>query len=496
MGILGIDVGTTGCKATLFGDSGIITATSYREYKTLHLGDGRYEIDPNVVWENVKEVVLDCTIHSREVIRGISVSSFGEAAVYLDEEDNVIRNSMLYTDSRGDLEVIEIEDKIGTNYIKDSTGLSLHKMYTLPKLLWIRNNELDNYKRIRSILLFGDFITYRLSGKRFIDPALASRSMICNISDKEWDKRILQDLDLDKSMFSIIKPIGFCIGKINEEISTLLNLDKDCEVYVGSHDQVCASIGSMAVEVDSAMLGLGTVSCMTPVFRPEKICLENLLNYPIVPFTDSLSMTYVVNFTSGSLLRWFRDEIAHHETIRAMENSENVYTLLGENMPSDPTNLFVLPHFAGSGTPIMDPLSKGVMYGLGLETTRYSIYKALMEGVAYELKYNLDYIEKSGISINCFYGTGGGTNSKDWCQIISDITEKPLHVLNQKESGNIGLYGIVSVAMGRFATYDQAIKEVNSIDYTVLPSVNSQIYKKNYLDYVKLYKLSIKMKEV
>jgi len=491
MGILGIDLGTTGCKATLFNNIGQIMSTSYKEYKTIHLGQCKYELDPNVVWEKVQEVILECTLNSRDIIKGISVSSFGEVAVYLDEANKVVRNSILYTDSRGDEEILDIVEKLGERYIKKTTGLAVHKMYTLPKLLWVKNNEPKLYKKIKKVMLFGDYIQYCLSGKRFIDPALASRTMMFNIKSVDWDVDILSAFELDKSLFSEINNIGTDIGQVTDEISLTLNIDKHCQVFIGSHDQVCATIGSNAFDEKSAMLGMGTVSCVTPIFKKANVNLDGLKNYPIVPFMNNLTLTYVVNFTSGSLLRWFRDEIALHEMKRSMENSEDVYSILGSIMPEDPTELIVLPHFAGSGTPIMNPSSNGMIYGLKLETSRGSIYKSLMEGVAYELRYNLDFIEKEGIPLEVLYGTGGGTNSREWCQIISDITRKTVHVMSHKESGNIGLYAIVTVGLKRASNYREALKGVNDISETFIPSDVPQ-YKTQYGKYKKLYEFSEK----
>lgn len=495
MGILGIDIGTTGCKATLFTDSGTVIFTSYREYNMIQLGDGLYELDPLFVWDKCKDVILDCTTYSKEPVDGLAVSSFGEAAVYLDKNNNVIRNSILYTDSRGDSEVDKIDSVLGSEYIKKSTGLSLHKMYTLPKLLWIKKNEPQNYKEINYVPLFGDYITYCLTGKRYIDPALASRTMMFNITKNEWDLTILKQFNINIELLSQIKPIGFCIGEIRDDIRNSLKLQSTCKVFVGSHDQVCASIGSMSIKPDSAMLGLGTVSCVTPVFDNDSIELGTLDNYPVVPFTKSLSMTYVVNLSSGAILKWYRDEVALYETKQLLEESDNVYEFLESKIPDEPTDLYVLPHFAGSGTPTMNPKSKGLIYGLRLDTNRYTIYKAIMEGICYELNYNLEYISERNISISNLYATGGGANTRKWCQIFADITGKTIHVLRNKESGNLGLYGIVSTGLSLSDSFMKALENVNTVEYIARPGQYHELYKEKYKKYQKLYLMSMTLEE-
>jgi len=327
MSIIGLDIGTTGCKCTIFGIDGNIASYSYSEYDTKSPQPGYYEIDPVEVWESVKKVIFNAVRSYRgERIKALSISSFGEAAVPVDKNGRVLANSIIYMDKRGSEECKIIETALGKEKIMQISGVSSHPMYTISKVMWIKKNTPDIYNRAWKLMLFGDFISFCLTGDPVIDHSLASRTMAFDIISKEWSDEILDAAKIDKKIFSKISPSGTIIGEVKKEIAKVLGLSDGVLVVTGGHDQVCAAVGAGILSEGMAIDGIGTVECITPVFnRPviNKVMLEN--KYNCAPFAKKdMYASYAFNFTGGSLLKWYRDTFALHQ--------KEYYDLIGKNI--------------------------------------------------------------------------------------------------------------------------------------------------------------------
>lgn len=488
MYIGGLDVGTTGCKLTVYSDNGSYIDNEYVEYDVSRIS-GKHEIDAENIFASVCTCIKNtCKKHSE--LSAIGITSFGETFAVIDDKDRVLMPSMLYTDARGKCEVDKLSESIGTDKITYISGTQPHQMYSIPKIMWIRKNHPEIYGRIKRILLMQDYIVYMLTGVAHIDYSLAARTMGFDIRKKTWSKEIFNAAKIDLSLMSEPVPSGTAAGKIKAGVANELNIQTDILIVNGCHDQVAAAIGAGVFEVGTAVDGSGTVECITPVF--DKIPENKKLyeeGYSVVPYVfDDTYVSYALSFTGGAVLKWFRDNFSQHECAICRENNENIYKYLDGNIPDDPTEILVMPHFAGAANPYTDNGSKAVFVGLTLEHTRNDVYKALMEGVAYEAMINIKNMESYGIEFKKIVAAGGGASSEKWLQIKADIFGKPISALSAKEAGACGTCMLVSVAVGVCKNLKAAAEIFVKERSIYFPNEKNKLkYGKQFEAYKKIY---------
>ncbi len=485
-------MGTTGVKCIIIDQLGSVKAQAYKEYKIESPGPGLYELNPLLIWEAVREVVRTSVRNACQYgknLAGISVSSLGEAVVLLDSNGQALGNSLLYVDSRGSKQLEMLISKLGEQYLVENTGLKPHIMYTLPKLIWIKDNKPHLYANIKSILTIGSYILYRLGSRPVIDYTLASRTMAFNVRKLCWDENIISAAEIENSLFPELAPPGTLLGPVDPLLSADLGLPRSTQLILGAHDQVCGALGAGISEERTASYNLGTVACICPVFSSE-VNLKQISNnnFPLVPYLDGSYTTYAFSFSGGSLLKWFRDQFGQDEQKLAEENSCSFYEIMNEKASLQPTGIYALPHFTGSGTPHMDPLSRGALIGLSINTTRAEIYRCLMEGVTYEMRYNTECLEEAGVFIDRFKVCGGGARSDLWLQITADIMNREIIALDISEAGIMGAVALTAATIGPYSNYQQASQQLVTVKNHYYPDKeNSILYDEYYRNYRKVY---------
>ncbi|MBE6608874.1 MAG: carbohydrate kinase [Ruminococcaceae bacterium] len=482
MFIGGLDIGTTGCKLSVYSDKGEFVFNSYKEYE-INRVNGMHEIDAQTIFDSVCDVI--CETVKKYDLEAVGVTTFGETFVALDEDDNVLLPSMLYTDPRGNDECKTLCEKLGEKRLIEISGVKPHPMYSLPKIMWIKNNLSEVYSKIKRILLMEDYIIYKLCGNACIDYSLAARTMAFDIRNKCWSREIFDAAGIDPSLMSDIVQAGNVAGTLKNELAEALGAKKSFKIVNGSHDQVASTVGAGIFRSGEAVDGTGTVECIVPIFDkiPENSELYDK-GYAVVPYVvENTYVCYAFSFTGGAVLKWFRDNFA-----AKYKESENIYAQLDANVKDAPTGILVLPHFAGAATPYMDNLSRAAIVGLTLEHNESDIYKALMEGVTYEIMINIEHLEHFGIKPDKIYATGGGASSDVWLQIKADILNRPVTSLAAKEVGACGTCMLAGVGIGIYKDLEEAKKYFVKQKNTAYPDDSkNEIYAKYYSAYRKLY---------
>ena len=473
----GLDVGTTGCKLTVYNEKGEFLFKAYEEYEASRT-EGEHEIDAEEIFRGVKSVIRQAA--KDYPIDAMGVTTFGETFVMLDAEDKVLLPAMLYTDPRGEAQCRALCVSFGEEALINICGVKPHAMYSLPKVMWIRENRPEIYGKAKRVLLMADYIVYMLSGQAKIDYSLAARTMALDIRKKEWSQEIFAAAGLPCELFSQVVPTGSIAGNIRPELCEDLGLSPNTKIVVGTHDQVASALGAGVMEVGHAVDGTGTVECITPVF--DTIPTDKALydeGYCVVPYVfPGTYVCYAFSFTGGAVIKWYRD----------MLSQEKSYQKLDASVPEGPTDLLVLPHFAGAATPYMDNGSKACILGLTLAHTGADIYKALLEGVTYEMMMNLSRLERGGISPTALYATGGGAMSDVWLQIKADILNRPIISMSAKEVGACGTCMLVGVAVGLFPDLAKAKEVFVKENKVYRPDENrAKQYEGRYRAYEKLY---------
>ena len=486
MAIAGIDVGTTGSKCTIYSADGRFLGDAYEEYTEVAAD----ELDGGMVWRCVKQVLRDAARKAGEPVRAVGVTSFGETAILLDEKDEPVCPSILYTSFKGDRECEALKEHFGREYLCRVTGVAPHSMYSVPKLMWVSKNDPETFSRTKHICLFSDYIVYMLSGVHQIDYSLAARTMALNVETLSWDKDILDFAGIPMELMPRIVPTGTQAGTIRPEVAQELGLPADAVIVTGCHDQVGAAVGTGTLKKGMAVDGTGTVECITPVYGKE-IEPEKLYDYgyAIIPYLDrERFVTYAFSFTGGALLKWYRDNLAREEAAAAKAAGKSAYDEFNSAVKPGPSGLLILPHFAGAATPYMDNDAKGIIAGVTMETEKADIYKALMEGVTFEMRVNMELLEAAGIKIDSLLATGGGARSALWLQMKADILNRPIYSLGEAQSGTLGCIMLSGVACGIYKDLEEAAEVFirRGAEYQPDPEMH-KAYESWYQKYKKLY---------
>ena len=479
MKIAGLDIGTTGCKLTVFDETGSYLGKAYRDYPVRRHVSG-HEIDISVMMESVYAVMAEMAAQYPD-IGGIGVTSFGETFVMVDEAGEPLHNALLYTDHRGADECRELAEKLGSEKIAAITGLAPHEMYSIAKMMWIRRHRPEVYAAAKRIHLIEDFVVWHLTHKAQIDYSLAARTMAFDINTLTWSRELFEAAGIDPSLMSEPVPSGTSAGVLTLAAVQRTGLQQDCVIVSVSHDQVSAAVGAGAFDGSVAVDGAGTVECLTPIYDSiPDISVMAKSFFSVVPYVvPGKYVAYAFSYTGGALIQWAMETFGKGETNESMEEAYG---------KDEPTGLLVLPHFAGAATPYMDTGSKGAVLGLTTATTAAELYRACMEGVAYEMKLNNDALADSGIAFTRLNATGGGARSSVWMQMKADVLNLPITALKTTDAGTVGSAMLTGIAVGLFPDLNDAAAHMVQETETYYPRpVLHEKYKKIYERYRQVY---------
>lgn len=483
MNYLSIDVGTTGCKCQLFSQKGDILEYFFEEYPFKRI-DGENYVNVEVVWDCLKRMIAQ--VAKKREINSFCISSLGESFVLLDKDDNVLFYPMLYTDARGEAQAKEITEKIGEEKAFLITGVLPHSMYSLAKLLWIKEERPEIYEKADKVMLVCDYFGYLLSGKRVIDYGLAARTGAFDVEKLCFSNEVLQAVGVESSLFSTPKRAGSIVGEIKPELIKELGIKGDPVLVLGSHDQICTSLGAGLLEVGDAVDGMGTVECITTLFDKKPTDYQmGKQGYPCVPYAvEGLYCTYILNYSCGSGVNWLRKNVMHNYK----GEEENFFKYIEKDMTDEPTGILTLPYFGGACTPYQDLNAKAAFINLTTETPDSSLYKSIMEGTAMEMRLNAEVVGRYGIQIKNAVATGGGANSAKWLQVKADIQNVSYKILRSSEGGLCGCAVLQAVALDGKSLYE-AREIFVRYDKQFTPNADKHAaYEKQYEKYKKLYK--------
>lgn len=482
---IGLDIGTSGTKAALINESGATIKFHQVNYDFYNIKNGYRELDAVNVWNAVKTCLN--MVGKSSYVKTITVSSLGEAIIPIDKLGNPLSPSITGTDVRGAEELERILSDVASEKLTDITGLNISTIYSANKICWLKKNNPEIYEKAWKIVTFQDYVIFRLTNSAIIDYSMASRTLLFDINNNKWSDELLSITGIEKNKLS--KPVraGTIVGNLKSGIAKELGFIGEVDVVVGTHDHICNAIGSGSINDGDCTNTVGTTEGLTYLLSGNQISTDAIGKYHIScePFVlEEMYNTVAWINTSGVLLKWFVKEF-----IKDLENEEliNAYTKLNKKMDEDPTNLLIMPHFSGAATPHMDSMSKGAILGLTLATKKEDIYKALIEGVNFELKLIIDCLKKAGYKISKLTATGGAL-SEQLLQIKADVLGQNVHTVENKQTGTLGGAIIGAVAIGDFNNITEAISSMVIEGKTFKPdSKKMNIYQKKASIYEGLY---------
>ena len=486
----GLDVGTSGCKLIAYDLEGRGIYAASRRYAETG-SDGYRELDPTVVLRAVRETLRDAGLHCPQPIRALAVASIGETVVCLDAEDRPLMNAMLTGDCRGIPQTKRLIEAKGAQHIFEVTGLPPNELYSLPKWMWI-NEETDVFSSTERILFFEDWVGYMLTGERKVSYFSAARSLAFDIGRKAWSQELLDMAGIRADMLSEPVPPFTVIGTILPEMAEALCLPKDMKVVVGGHDQSCAAFGSGLSGMSTGECGMGTCEFMF-VMLPEPKMTPYMLgcDFTCIPYV--LPDTYLSSIeitTCGILKNWARDTLFADVRAGCEAAGENFFQTMDRRAADIDTEVLLLPQFGSSGNPHLSMDARGVIAGLSIHTRPEEIYRAILEGLAFQSYLAYEKLKPLGTQMQTLVATGGGAASELALQIRADVFDMPVKTLKNDESGTLGCMMMAAVADGAYASVEEAFGRAIQIGRTYLPDPDRHAaYMRKFRRYARLYEL-------
>lgn len=493
MNLIGLDVGTTGCKAVLFDGDGTLLAKAGREYPVDIPHPKWAEQDLEAVWRlaqaALREVIAQAGVQE---VAALALSVHGEAVTPVDERGQALRPTILGMDTRTGPQNDWLRGCLGAERLFNLTGMPVHTINTLPKLLWIKEHEPEIWARAARFVLVEDFLIQKMTGRAVVSQCLASRTQLYDLQQGVWSDEILQALELDPGRLSEPLSSGTGVGEMSSGMAAALGLARPPLVVTGGHDQACGALGVGLTRPGLAMVSTGTaevveVALPSPVLTPTLFAGNISVYSHVVP---GLFLAMTLNHSGGLTLRWFRDNFCEPAVQQAQATGADAYDLiLGVAAPGltnpavdstspasglpgatpGPTGLLVLPHFSGSGTPTFDTESKGAVLGLTFATRRADLARAILEGLTYELRLNLALLQAGGVEIDWLRAIGGGAKSSLWLQMKADITGIPLVAPRITEAAAFGAALLAGVGAGLYPSAAAAAERFLVLEREYLP---------------------------
>jgi len=492
MTLLGIDVGTTGCKSAVFSETGGLLSVAYEEYDIQRPQPGWAELDSLEVWKKVKLTIRRAAAgHHGEPVRALAISSMGEAVVPVTRGRQILGPSILNFDVRGARYLDSLGHALSDAQLYRINGNTLGNHYSLPKLKWLRENQADLYDRADLFLHWAGFVSFMLGAEPALDYALANRSLLFDVDRQDWSEELLAWGGIERAKLPPLCQAGTPAGVVSRELADELGLPAGVLIAMGTHDQCANSVGCGAISAGRAMYGMGTFVCLTPVFeqRPDPASMIHQgLNteHHAVP---GCYVSFIFNH-GGSVLKWYRDTFAALDRKLAQQEGRDIYAELIAEMPPGLSSVLALPHFAPTGPPEFVDDSAGVLVGLKLETQRGDILKGLLEGITFYEREVLDALPGAGITVDTCRAVGGGSKSDAWIQLTADIFGIPVVRPAVTEAGALGAAIIAGVGAGVWPSFEAAVDAMVTLDRTFEPRMNVHAaYEPQYEKYRQIWPL-------
>ena len=476
---IGIDLGTSATKFLLVDESGKILNSISKDYPVIYPKSGWSEQNPEEWWNAVKTGVPELLNgFDGADVKGIGVAGQMHGLVVLDEYDNVIRNVILWNDGRTWKETEYLNTVVGKEKLSENTANIAFAGFTAPKLLWMKENEPENFKRISKIMLPKDFINYRLTGVHACDYSDASGMLLLDVKNKCWSEEMLKVCSITKEQMPSLFESYEVIGNLKTDIANELGINT-AKVVAGAGDNAAAAIGTGTIGYGKCNISLGTSG--TVFISSDKFGVDE--NNALHSFCHADSGFHLMGciLSAASCHKWICDKIFTETDYNKLEQEIDA-SLLGKN------ELFFLPYLMGERSPINDTDATGMFIGLRPDTTRSQMLLAVLEGVSFAIRDNIEVAKAIGIDVKTSYICGGGAKSKLWRKILANVLNIELQVPNAEEGPGYGSAMLSMVGAGEFKNVNECAQKLLSIKGSVLPEKELvKLYEARYNKFKQIY---------
>lgn len=482
MNFLGIDIGTGGSRAVVTDESGKVIASAAATHKDFASPQvGWAEQNPEDWWRASGEVIgrVLKTVKAEE-IGAVSFSGQMHGSVFLDEADKVIRPALLWCDQRTERQCEEITAKIGKERLIELVCNPAITGFTLPKLLWLRENEPENWKRVKTVLLPKDYIRLRLCGDKVSDVADSSGTLLFDVQNRRWSSEMLSAFEIDHSMLPRVFESTELTGAVSEGGANATGLNVGTPVVAGAGDNAAGAIGMGIVENGRVSATIGTSGVIFAVSDKPRLDLQGRIHTLCHAIPCRWHNTGVT-LAAGLSLKWFRENFGDGKSYDELVGG-------AEKVSSGSDGLVWLPYLMGERTPHLDATARAAFVGVTASHTKAHFVRAVLEGVAFSLRDCLEIFKSAGVQVSTVRLGGGGAKSRLWRQIQADVYRAPVEIIDADEGAAFGAAILAGVGAGAWKTVDEACKQSIKVIETIEPnSESSEKLEGNYNAYKTLY---------
>lgn len=483
--LLGLDIGTSGVKALLISVEGKIISSKTVSYPLATPHPGWAEQSPYDWWEAtvnaIREIVSNDYIDAKQ-IKGISLSGQMHSSVFLNEKMEVIRPAILWSDTRTSEQCKEIYTKVGgLNQLIHYVSNPALEGFTASKILWLRENEPENYKKVKCILLPKDYIRYRLTGELFTEVSDAAGTLLFDVIKKRWSTSLLEKLEIDQNLLPPVLNSFDLAGRITKNIAEQTGLKFGTPVVAGGADNACGAVGSGIIQEGKVMVSIGSSGVVLAQTNNPQADQEGRIHLFNHACPDSWYMMGVT-LSAGMSYEWLQKKLFNHSLDYAKLDQ------LAEEVNPGSEGLIFLPYLYGERTPHADANARGVYFGISGKHDQRHFIRSVLEGVTFALKDSLELIKDKGVKIKEIRAIGGGAKSRVWQQILADILGEEINLLNVEEGPAFGAALIAGVGVGVYSSFAEAVNGIVKVQKTIVPRIqNTKRYNQYYQLYKKLY---------
>lgn len=488
--LLGLDVGTSGCKAVLIESDGAVKAEAITEYAMQIPRPGWAEQNPEDWWQatiaSVRRVLASA---GGETIVGIGLTGQMHGLVLLDENGNVLRPCIMWNDQRTAVQCAEIEQKVGRAKLIELAGKPALTGFTAGKILWVREQEPEVYRRVRHVLLPKDYVRYRLTGTFAMDVADGSGTLLVDVRKRVWSDELLSLFDIPREWLPELHESHEVVAEVSAEAASATGLRVGTPVVAGAGDQAAQSIGTGIAREGIVSVTVGTSGVVFAATSRYTFDPTGELHAYCHALPDTWHLMGVT-LSAGGSLRWFRDALCEPERAEAARTGRDVYDIITElaaTAPAGSDGLLFLPYLTGERTPHADPNARGVFYGLSLRHTRAHLARAVLEGVTFSLRECLDLLCALGQSCARVRVSGGGSRSGFWKEMMADVFGTDIIEVNVTQGAAYGAALLAGVGTGVYPNAEQACERTVHETGSTKPGPEAGTYADAYRRYRALY---------
>ncbi len=478
---IGIDLGTSAVKLLLMESGGEIVKIVSKEYGLSFPHPGWSEQNPEDWYEQsvagLKEL-LDGQDKSK--VAGISFGGQMHGLVILDKDDKVIRPAILWNDGRTTKETEYLNETIGRDKLEQYTANIAYAGFTAPKILWVKNNEPENFEKIEKIMLPKDYLAYKLSGTFATDYSDASGMLLLDVAHKCWSKEMCEICGITDDMLPQLFESYEKIGTLKSDIARELGVSDSVVIAAGGGDNAASAVGTGTIGEGKCNISLGTSGTL---FISANRFIPTLGHTALHSFAHSHGQFHLMGcmLSAASCNKWWNEEILHTKDYAA-EQEAITDEKLGEN------HVFYLPYLMGERSPLNDPLARGTFVGMTMDTSRSDMTQAVLEGVAFGLRDSLEVAKKLGIVVKKSTIVGGGAKSPLWRKIVANILGIRLEFPASEEGPSMGGAILAAVACGEYPDVQTACEDIVKITGYEDPDPELMAkYEKRYQQFRKIY---------